>query len=164
MELSVQRQARNYMDEKLENWGKWVVGIKCFFLRISVIFSKVFTHDDVITSKKAFHITGPLWGESVDHRWILLIKGRWCGPVMFPWMLARLSCGTNGRVAVDLRRRDDHVASQQWKHFTKFNCEIMGFLYLKYLAYVLTFFTVTSQWVSWGLKLPPSRLFAQPFI
>ena len=37
-------------------------------------------HDDAI--KWHFHVTGPLWGESTGHRWILLIKAsgteRWC--------------------------------------------------------------------------------------
>ena len=26
-----------------------------------------------------FHITGPLWGESIGHRWFPLTEGQWCG-------------------------------------------------------------------------------------
>ena len=35
----------------------------------------------------AFHITGPLWGESTGHRWIPLTKGQQYGTMMFPLSL-----------------------------------------------------------------------------
>ena len=31
-----------------------------------------------------FHTTGPLWGESTRHRWILFTKSWWFGALMFP--------------------------------------------------------------------------------
>ena len=42
---------------------------------------------DMMTSShgNAFHVTGPLWGESIIHRWFPLAKFQWCGTLMFSW-------------------------------------------------------------------------------
>ena len=36
--------------------------------------------------ENAFRITGRLWRESTDYRWIPLTKGQWCGAFMFPFL------------------------------------------------------------------------------
>ena len=51
--------------------------------------------------KTDFHITGPFWGESTSHRWILLTKGQLWVRVMISLMLPRTICST---IAGDLRR------------------------------------------------------------
>ena len=42
-------------------------------------------------SGNAFRVTGPLWGESIGHRWIPLIKGQQCGLWYFLWCLPEFS-------------------------------------------------------------------------
>ena len=56
----------------------------------------------------AFHITGPLWGEFMDCWWINL---KMASNVELLSFLCWTSCGTNSRVAGDLRHHDAHVTS-----------------------------------------------------
>ena len=54
-----------------------------------------------------FCITGPLWLESTDHRWIALTKGKECGALGFSLLLAWTSCWTSiSWVAGNLWRHD----------------------------------------------------------
>ena len=60
--------------------------------------------------------TGPLWGESIGHRWIPLTKGQpHAEPSWLP-VLAWISCWTNDRLAGDLRRR-----AYIWRHYNSYN-------------------------------------------
>ena len=51
-----------------------------------------------------FRVTGPLWGESTGHLWILLKKGQWRGVWMFSLIFAETNGSANNRDAGDLRR------------------------------------------------------------
>ena len=57
-----------------------------------------------------FGITGPLLGESADHKWILLTTGLQRRALMF-YLLVRKSCGTNSQVVGNLRCHGAHVIS-----------------------------------------------------
>ena len=41
----------------------------------------------IILWQHSFHITGPLWGESIGHQWIPLLKGPFNGSPMFSLLL-----------------------------------------------------------------------------
>ena len=56
----------------------------------------------------AFRITGHLWWESTDDRWIPLTKGQWCGALVFSLMSAWSNCWTNKRVSSELRFLGSH--------------------------------------------------------
>ena len=53
-------------------------------------------------------ITGPLWGESTGHRWILLRKDQWCGAMMFCLLLVWTSCWTSREFWI--------VMGLMWRH------------------------------------------------
>ena len=59
--------------------------------------------------ENAFCITGPLWGESTDRQWILVIKAQWCRFLTFSFMWAWVNEWTNSQVAGDLIRPDAHL-------------------------------------------------------
>ena len=48
----------------------------------------------------AFHISGPVRGESSGHQWIALAKNQWRAALKFSSMLPLTSCWTNRRVPV----------------------------------------------------------------
>ena len=50
-------------------------------------------------TENTFRVTGPLWGESTDHRWIPLTKGQWHGTLMFSLMLAKITCWKTVKLA-----------------------------------------------------------------
>ena len=61
------------------------------------------------SNENFFRITGPLWGESTDHRWIPLTRASdaelWC----FLWFVPELTnLSANNRDADDLRRHRAH--------------------------------------------------------
>ena len=52
-------------------------------------------------------VIGPLWGESIDHRWIPSF-GQWLGALVFYWIFAWINGSVNNRDAGDLRRHRSH--------------------------------------------------------
>ena len=71
----------------------------------------------VMTSSQgnAFRVTGHLWGEFADYRWIPFKKGQWYGPLMFLLMSVSINIWKNNSLAGDLRRQDGHVTSLWWR-------------------------------------------------
>ena len=61
--------------------------------------------------RNAFHITGPLWGESTGYRWIPLSKASDAELWWFLLLSAWTNCWTNNRVAGLLRRHYTQVTS-----------------------------------------------------
>ena len=55
-----------------------------------------------------FRVTGPLWRDTTDHRWIPPNKGMWRGALMFSLISAWTNGCTNNRDAGDLRRHRAH--------------------------------------------------------
>ena len=75
----------------------------------------MFLHGDVMTCN-AFRVAGPLWGESIDYRWIPLTmdsphKGPVTQALMFSLVLALTNYWTNIRIICDLRHHGAHVTS-----------------------------------------------------
>ena len=77
---------------------------------VKVLYSTVVPgHLFMISSNGSiFRITGPLWGESTGHRWILLTKASevelWC----FLWSVPEQTVEQPNRDTGDLRRRHAH--------------------------------------------------------
>ena len=53
--------------------------------------------------RKRCHVTGPLWRESIGHRWIPLTKGKWRGTFVLSEFYDRTSCWTKCLVSGNLR-------------------------------------------------------------
>ena len=63
----------------LSSWRR--ASLSCSWRRAMLIESEKMNsgnHVDIMTWTH-FHITGPLWGESISHQWFPLTKGLWCG-------------------------------------------------------------------------------------
>ena len=60
----------------------WKFNYSTLYLWCRLIIQAIFPHDDIIKWKLFFRVTGPLWGESTGHQWILLTKASdvelWC--------------------------------------------------------------------------------------
>ena len=96
-----------------------------------------------------FPISGPLWGESIGHRWIPLTQasdeGLWCS----------YYCGSQPAVeqTVDLSTMCDAMALTM----------IMEDHQIILLPYI-NLDHCSDKWASWHLKSPAPRLFVQQFV
>ena len=68
----------------------------------------IFFHHDDINKWKHFRFTGPLWGESISHRWIPVTRGQWHGALLFYLICAWTNGWENDRDVSDLRRHGAH--------------------------------------------------------
>ena len=81
-----------------------------------------------------FHITGPLWGQSISHWWIPFTKGQQCGTFDF-FMSAQTSCSTNIHLTSDLRwwRSCDISVMNSWNNTLQRKKDVLCFRPLLYL-------------------------------
>ena len=89
----------NNFSYALNQWTSiWLLLPKIYFIPFSW---------NTVTSRYAFCITGPSWGESIGDQG----KGQWCGALIFSDFLACQICWTNSREVGVRRQFTAHVTS-----------------------------------------------------
>ena len=113
------RVNRSNINQASHLQGKWIGYIlvvtlsnctqirRCLWYVVFMYRNTMFVVNDGLIKWK-FEFTGPLRGEFTGHRRIPLIKGQWCGALIFSSICAWINSWVNNREAGDLRHHRAH--------------------------------------------------------